>query len=191
VDDVAMQSELIAINQVVVGNKQRGHIIGGQVQATLMIKAKVIGSAAHIATRVDIGLDPRLRAQQQRLQHQRQQAEEQLAQIAKLLEMAQRLPERVPEATAVRARHTADSLNATIARLREEEALLAEQLRLARSAKVLAEQAIFEGVEVHCGTHVARVEGDRPYGMQFSLGEAGLETQQLAAHGGDAKMARG
>lgn len=190
VDDVAMQSELIAINQVVVGNKQRGHIIGGQVQATLMIKAKVIGSAAHIATRVDIGLDPRLRAQQQRLVHQRQQAEEQLAQIAKLLEMAQRLPERVPADTAVRARHTADSLDATIARLREEEVLLAEQLRLARSAKVVAEQAIFEGVEVHCGAHVARVEGDRPYGMQFSVGEAGLDTQQLAAHGSEAKTAR-
>lgn len=190
VDDVAMQSELIAINQVVVGHKQRGHIIGGHVQATLMIKAKVIGSAAHIATRVDIGLDPRLRAQQQRLVHQREQVEEQLAQVAKLLDMAQRLPERVPQATATRARHTADSLNATIARLREDEVVLAEQLRLAKTAKVIAEQAVFEGVEIHCGPQFVPVEADLTHGMQFGLGEAGLEMEPLARGSSDGKAPR-
>lgn len=180
IDDVAMQSNLTATNQIVVGHKQRGHIIGGRLQATLMVKAKVIGSAAHIATRIDIGLDPRLRAQQQRLTAHRAQIEEQLAQVVKLQELAARMPERVPLETLKRARITRESLLRTVARLGEEEALLQEQLRLSQSATVVAEQAVFEGTEVRCGQLHYAVVGDKPHGLQVRIGEGVLEADPLA-----------
>lgn len=180
IDDVAMQSNLIAINQIVVGHKQRGHIIGGRAQATLLVKAKVIGSGAHIGTRIDIGLDPKLRAQQQRLVLHKQQVDDQLAQVVKLLELAAKLPDRVPAETLKRARITRESLLRTLARLGEEEALLQEQLRLAQNAKVIAEQAVYEGMEVHCGLLHYAVVGDKAHGLQVRVAEGALEADQLA-----------
>lgn len=180
IDDVAMQSDLTATNQIVVGHKQRGHIIGGRLQATLLVKAKVIGSAAHITTRIDIGLDPKLRAQQQRLVLHRQQMEEQLAQVLKLLELAAKMPERVPPETLKRGRITRESLLRTLARLGEEEAVLQEQLRLSQNAKVVAEQAVFEGMEVHCGQLHYLLEGDKPHGLLVRVAEGALEADQLA-----------
>jgi len=180
IDDVAMQSTLTAINQIVVGHKQRGHIIGGKCQATLLVKAKVIGSAAHIATHIEVGLNPKLRAQQHRHQQHRQQIEEQMAQVAKLLDLAIRLPERVPPETVKRARITSESLRRTLLRLEEEGTLLQEQLRLAESAKVVAEQAVFEGLEVRCGNLHYATTGDLSYGLLIRIGEGALEAEPLA-----------
>jgi uncharacterized protein (DUF342 family) len=180
IDDVAMQSTLTAANQIIVGHKQRGHIIGGQTQATLLVKAKVVGSAAHIATRIDIGLDPKLRAQQHRLALHRNQIEEQLAQVVKLLDLAERMPERVPPETAKRGRITRESLLRTLARLDEEEALLREQLRLSQNAKLVVEQAVFEGLEVHCGNLHYATTGDLNCGLQVRIGEGTLEAETQA-----------
>ena len=180
IDDVAMQSELLAVNQIVVGNKQKGHIIGGKVQATLMVKARVIGAPSHIVTRVDIGQDPRIKARQNHLIQERRQAEEQLTQVYKLLELAEKMPERVPVETRKRALSTRESLEQGISLRRQEEELLGEQLRLSRNAKMIAEQGIYEGVQVHCGNHAYEVPTDLEHGLLVRVGENGLDTEPLA-----------
>ena len=100
--------------------------------------------------------------------------------MVKLLELAAKLPERVPPETLKRARITRESLLRTLTRLGEEETLLQEQLRLAQNAKVIAEQAVYEGMEVHCGLLHYTLVGDKAHGLQVRVAEGALEADQLA-----------
>ncbi|MFX5785474.1 FapA family protein, partial [Acinetobacter baumannii] len=52
----------LAGNEITVGkgNPRTGHIIGGRVEATNIIRANVIGASTTTHTRVQVGLDPYL-----------------------------------------------------------------------------------------------------------------------------------
>ncbi len=161
VDDVVMQCELSAINHIRVGNVRRGHIIGGSAQATLSITAKVIGSPKHVRTHLEIGVSPHLHKQMLEMAKDRDAKETQLLEISKLLDFARKNAGKVRPEMLDKARATAATLSEGIAALREEQDLLMKKLELSQRSRVVAQQEIYEGVEVLMGTQRYRVVGAR------------------------------
>ena len=173
IDDVAMQCELSAINHIRVGDKRRGHIIGGRAQATLSITAKVIGSPNRVITHCEIGVNPAMHKHLLELAKIRDGKETQLLEVSKLLDFASHHPGRVPPPMLEKARHTAAALGADIAALREEQDGINHKIELSQQARVVAQQALYEGVEVHVGNLRYRVSGEHGP-CQVGLGPAGL-----------------
>lgn len=167
IDDVAMQSELIAINQVLVGGKNRGYIVGGLIQATLLVKANLIGSAAHTATRIEVGVNPKTTARLGQLAKLCQEVEARLDQVQKILDLRQSAPNRVAPDMAAKAEQAQESLSLELTNLHDEEAMLSTQLDLAEGARVVVDKGVFEGVELYCGPRFMRVEHDRHHGGSF------------------------
>ncbi len=157
IDDVAMQCELSAANHIRVGNHRRGHIIGGTARASLSIHARVIGSSSRTRTELVIGTGPALaQAMQQKLEA-RDQKENQLLEVGKLLTLSDRNPGRVPEDVVTRAEQTAATLAAEIETLRGEEADLRHLLELTQQARVEVEREMHEGVTITLGEHKLRI----------------------------------
>lgn len=173
IDDTAMQCELAAANHILVGDKRRGHIIGGKAQATLSIKGKVLGSPNRVVTRFDIGVDPNLHKLQQEKAKQRDGKETQLLEISKLLEFARQNPQRIRPEMLDKARATAAVLADEIAACRAEEELLQKKIELAQQSRVIAEQAMYEGVEVYVGNQRYRVVGEHG-AASIGLGKSGV-----------------
>ena len=179
IDDMAMQSELMAINHIRVGNRKRGHIVGGSAHATLSITAKVIGAPTRVKTHLEIGVNPLMHKQLLEMAKQRDARENQLLEVGKLLTLAQQHPGRIGADHVARARATAAALSTAIAELREEHNLLMTKIELSQQARVIAEQAIYEGVEVVMGNLRYMLAGEHSacaIGMiQSSLGRITLD----------------
>ena len=177
IDDVAMQCELSAVNHIRVGDKRRGHIIGGRAQATLSITAKVLGSPNRVLTHCEIGVNPAMHKHLLELAKTRDGKETQLLEISKLLDFAHHNPGRVRPDMLEKARHTAVILSADIAALREEQESLNHKIELSQQSRVIALQAMYEGVEVHVGNLRYRVVGEHGP-CTVGLGPAGMGLQE-------------
>lgn len=174
IDDIAMQCELIAANHILIGQRRRGQVIGGYLQAALSVRAKVLGSPNRIETRFEIGTPPEVHREQLELARQRDGKETQLLDLSRLLNFAAQHPERLPPATLDKARTTVAALSAEIAALRVREQAITQAVELARKARVVAEKAMYDGVIVGLGTHRYRVQGEHGAGA-IGLGDDGLE----------------
>lgn len=174
IDDMAMQCELSAVNHVRVGNTKRGHIIGGVVQATLSITAKVLGSGNRVKTLCEIGVSPLMHKQLLALTKERDKQETQLLEVSKLLDFASKNPGKLRPEMIEKAKTTAAALSAQIATLRTEQDALTQKIVLSQQSKVTAEQAIHEGVEVSIGSQRYKVAGDHGP-CCVKLGNNGLE----------------
>lgn len=189
IDDMAMQCALTAINHVRVGNKKRGHVIGGTVRATLSITAKVIGSPNRVRTHLEIGVNPLMHKQLLAKATERDGKETQLLEVSKLMAFAQANPGKLRPEMIEKARATAAALSAGIAALREEQELLTKKIDLSQQARVVVEQALHEGVEVLMGNQRYRVVGEHgPCAVGLGQGGLGLlpleEVSQPDAGGG-------
>ncbi len=173
IDDMAMQCDLAAGNHIRVGNKRRGHIIGGRALATLSITGKVLGSPNRIGTELEVGVSPAMNRRILELAKARDAHEKQLLDISKLLVFADRNPTRVDPRMVERACGTAKKLSDEIAALRGEEEGLNQLVTLSQQARVNAEQALYEGVTVLMGTQRYRVAGEHGPSV-IGLGEGGL-----------------
>ncbi len=69
IDDAALQSDLQAMNQIVVGIKstERGRLAGGSARAMLLIQVPVLGASTGGVTNIQLGVNPELDAQYQDL----------------------------------------------------------------------------------------------------------------------------
>lgn len=151
IDDMAMQCELTAINHVHVGGKKRGHIIGGTVQATLSINAKVIGSPHRVKTICEIGVNPLMHKQLLEMCKTRDARENQLLEVSKLIDFAQKNPGKLKPEIIDKARATAAALSDAIAGMREEQDILTKKVALSQQARVNIHEVIHEGVVVNMG----------------------------------------
>lgn len=173
IDDTAMQCELSAVNNIRVGCSRRGYIIGGRAQATLSISAKVIGSPNRVATLFEIGVNPVLHKDHQQIIENREARETQLLEVSKLIDFAHKHPGKVPTEMVDKAHKTAASLSAEIAEIRAEQEALERKIDRSKQSRVIAEQAIHEGVEVQLCGHHFRVFGEHGAGT-IGIGDEGL-----------------
>jgi len=67
IDSMALQSQLQAGNQIIVGTQspQRGRLVGGSARAMMLIRAPLLGDPASTVTQVLVGVNPVLEAEYQ------------------------------------------------------------------------------------------------------------------------------
>jgi uncharacterized protein len=179
IDDTAMQCEFSAINHVTVGGKRRGHIIGGRIQATLSIKAKVIGSPNRVLTHCETGVNPLMHKQLLQMSKVRDERETQLLEISKLLDFARKHPGKLRPEMYEKAISTAASLSAEIGAMREEHDVLTKKIELSQQSRVIAQELLLEGAEIHMGHFCYRVVGEHG-ACAVGLGKNGLELMALS-----------
>ena len=173
--DSAMQSELSAGHQIIVGDKgsSKGHLIGGTARATMLVKAQVIGSPARSKTVVIAGADQGLHDRLTAIAEARDAAMNKLLNVIKLLELAHANPGRLPAETVKAAETTRDTINAEMVVLRLDETELNREIAACKKAQVVAEKRFFEGVEVRFGLKHHTMVVDREGGI-FQLKEGDL-----------------
>lgn len=174
IHDTAMLSDLNAGQQIIVGGNgsRKGDIIGGTARATMLVKAQNIGSSAYIRTVVIAGADKLLQERKDNSNKTREAAENKLANIIKLLELARVSPGKIPPETVQMAGATRDALNAEIENLREEEIELQNEIDLANKAQIVAEKHLFVGTEISIGSLHHPVTKDKEGGV-FHINEEG------------------
>ena len=181
VEDTAMQSELSAGNKVVVGKNGtgKGRIIGGQVQAALLVKAQVIGSPSMTRTVVEVGFHPKMNDRLRQLASEHEEWGKKLGDVQRVLAFAKLNPGRLSEEVLQKAEKTLVAAQARIAALQDEHDVLKGQLKLSDKGRVVVEKALYEGVEVMSGGLHFKAIAERGAGM-FCLREGELVYDDLS-----------
>jgi uncharacterized protein (DUF342 family) len=174
VDQFVMQSELAAVNQVVVGKpgSGKGRIIGGMTEATLLVQATLIGSDAGVYTQVMVGTNPFLHEKMKQADIGLEAALKEQESLDKLAEFMKSNPGRVKPEISDKLSNSRLVLQAKMDQLLAEKAELTAQLEQAENAKVVAEKTVFNNVRVEINGQFQRVERQRSGGT-FSLNEEG------------------
>ncbi|MBR1420835.1 MAG: DUF342 domain-containing protein [Selenomonadaceae bacterium] len=84
INDVILHSNVTAGKKIIVDEK-RGFIIGGSVAAGELIRAKIIGNQAYVATRLSVGVDPALQTEYRALCKSQEEGTRRLQQITQTL----------------------------------------------------------------------------------------------------------
>ena len=176
VDQFVMQSELAALNQVVVGKPGTGsgRIIGGLIEATLLVQAGIIGSDAGVNTRVMVGTNPFLHEKLKQADAELQATLKELEEVMKLVDFIESHPGRVKPEISEKAGNTRAALEQKRDQLLANNQELAAQIELAESAKVVAEKAVFNNVQIEINGKFHRVERQRSGGT-FTLKEGEID----------------
>jgi len=157
IDDTALQSELQANNQIIVGLKspQRGRLAGGAARAMLLIKTPILGSPTGGVTSLLLGVNPVLEAEYQTL----------LQKIAKQREEENNLEKLVKHLSAhgdkagmlERAKYSWQEAIKAWARLLPERDELERQLAHIARAQIEVGVSVAGAVDVTFGKKVARL----------------------------------
>ena len=181
IEDAALQCELQANNQILVGTKstQRGRLAGGTARAMLLIRTPILGSATGGVTRLLLGVNPVLEAEYQALlQHMDalRAEEDKLDKIVKHLtahgDKSGMLP-RVKESW----QHALQEW----AKLMPEREVLEHQLNLVAGARVEVDCAVEGSVDLAFGKKTLSVR--RSYDAGFFC----VEDEQVVFGTGDKK----
>ena len=174
IHEVAMLSELTAGHQIIVGDKnsKKGELIGGVARASMLVKAKDIGSSTYVKTVVIAGADQILYERLNLNVQTREAAEHKLNDVIKLLELFQLHPDRATPETVKSVEATQIAVNAEIETLRAEEVELLKEIDLVKGAQVVVEKHIFEGAEIRMGLKSYNLTIDKEGGI-FHINDEG------------------
>ncbi|WP_309292092.1 FapA family protein [Azonexus sp.] len=175
IDDFAMLCHLTAGQRIVIGDKKRGLLIGGVARAGILVKARVIGSAAQTETRIEVGDTQEFHKERDAIAHVQSEKSAQLGKLVQLMAVGKKQPERMPPGFIEKAESSRLHLLEELEELGQRADLLQQQMDLAATAKVEIESGVFEGVVIRCAGQIYRVNDPRNHGMVFALdGEGGL-----------------
>ena len=168
VDDTVLQSELQAMNQIVIGIKstQRGRLAGGSARAMLLIQVPILGAATGGVTVVQLGVNPVLEAKYQDLL---QRIEKQKAGEANLEKLIKHLSKQGDKGgTLERAKAAWQQAVQAWAGLLPEKESLEDQLTLIAGARLEAGVGVSGAVDMSFGKKVLRLRRSFDPGV-FSL----------------------
>jgi uncharacterized protein (DUF342 family) len=182
VDEAIIQSDVTAIDQIVVGQGNgKGSIVGGFVRATAKISAGVLGGPEGSQTRVFVGVNPLL---QKAIEEHRQRLDAKLkenGELTKVLKLLATRPDK--REIADKARLTLKKVNEEIAEILSEERVLKSQLQVAHQARIVVGGQVCGGVMVAIGKKSQFVPEDIGAGV-FVIADDELIYGDLAAYGG-------
>ena len=176
VTESIVQSEVTALDQVVVGGKgQKGRILGGLVRATGLVSADYLGGDGAGPTRVMAGVNPLLQRAMEEHRKRREHLLKQHDDVTKIVKLLQGHPEK--RDIYEKARLTLQKLSEDIAEELEDERVIEAEGKLAEHAKVVVGEAVAAGVTIVMGRRSVFVNEDSGRGV-FHLegGEIGFST---------------
>lgn len=181
IGDTVMQSELCAGNEVVVGKKGssgKGRIIGGQIQAALIVKAQVLGCPALTRTVVEVGFHHMMQERLRRLTSERQELDKKLEDVQKVLAFHALNPGKISAADKEKAEKTLLGIQSSIAVVQEECDGLNRLRQQVDKGRVVVEKTLYEGVEVMFGAQRYKTKMEQGSGV-FCLRGGELEYGDL------------
>jgi uncharacterized protein (DUF342 family) len=172
IDDTALQSDLQANNQIVVGLKstQRGRLAGGSARAMMLIRTPILGSPTGGVTSLLLGVNPVLDARYRELQ---QKIEKQREEENKLEKLVKHLARQGGPAAALLERAKASWQQAlkAWARLLPERDDLERQLALIAGARVEVGASVAGAVDLSFGKKVLHLRNNYETGTLSIDGE--------------------
>ncbi|MDO8770198.1 MAG: FapA family protein [Burkholderiaceae bacterium] len=171
-DEMALECELQALNQIIIGagSPQRGRLIGGSATAMMLVKVPLLGSAKSGVTKVLLGANPELDAKyaalQQRIETEKA-AEDNLDKLVKQLTAAGD-PKGLLERVKASRQHAIQVWGQSLA----EQGELDQQLALAKTAKVEVGVGAAGAVDLSFGKLTARLRREFDAGT-FCVDPAG------------------
>lgn len=170
IEDSALQAELQANNQIIVGLKstQRGRLAGGSARAMMLIRTPILGSSTGGVTQLLLGVNPVLEAQYQELLRKIEKQREDEQNLEKLVKHLSKQPDKA--ALVERAKNSWQQALQGWAKLLPEREELERQLALVAGARVDIGVGIEGAVDLTFGKRLLRLR--RSYGPG-SLGTAG------------------
>lgn len=162
IEDTALQAELQANNQIIVGVKspQRGRLAGGSVRAMMLIRTPILGSATGGVTQLLVGVNPVLEARYQDLLRKIAKQREDEQNLEKLVKHLSKQPDKA--ALHDRAKNSWQLALQTWAKLLPEREELERQLALVGGARVEVGVGIEGAIDLTFGKKVVRLR--RAYG---------------------------
>jgi len=182
IDDSALQADLQANNQVIVGVKspQRGRLAGGSARAMMLIRSAILGSQTGGVTQLLLGVNPVLEARYQELLGKIAKQREDEQNLEKLVNHLSKLPDKA--ALLERAKNSWQQALQAWAKLLPERDELERQLALVSGARVEIGVGIEGAVDLTFGKKVLRLR--RAYGSG-SLSMAGEQVVFTSSGGTD------
>lgn len=179
IEESALQSDLQANNQILIGIKNRhGKLAGGSARAMLLIQTPILGSSTGGVTQLVLGINPVLDAQYRELLQQlakRKEEEEKLDQLLKHL-----VKQGDKSGTLARVSNTRQEVAKAWGKLLIERVELEKQLALVSEARVEVAENVAGAIDIAFGKKVLRLR--RSYGAgTFSLQGETIEFSD--AHG--------
>jgi len=189
VDEAVMQSELLATRQIIVGKdeNQKGCLIGGKANATLLVKAHTIGAPTHVKTLVEVGVNPHLHAELQRISKELELKATGLENVEKLLAFLRGNAQRGTPEVVGKAEKTHANIRDEISRLTAEREELQRHISLTEDAKVVASRIMHSGIRIQIGNRTYEVEDDQE-GIAFALREGEIARELLPRTGAKVVM---
>jgi uncharacterized protein len=167
IGEVALHSELTADNQIIIGKPggRRSQLIGGAAKAAAMLQVGVLGSAAGVATRVEVGYNPSAYAELAALQANIAASEAKIESLNQVLAYTETLTdahhrelrERAERTLAVAEKSHVEMLD----RLAEAEASLV----LSENPRILVGHTVHPGVDIRLGNKTTRTQDSGGSGM--------------------------
>lgn len=157
IDDSVLQSDLQAMNQIVIGIKstQRGRLSGGSARAMLLIQVPVLGAATGGVTSIQLGVNPVLEAKYQELL---QRIEKQKAGEANLEKLIKHLSKQGDTSgTLERAKAAWQQAVQVWASLLPEKENLEDQLTLIAGARLEVGVGVLGAVDMGFGKKIVRL----------------------------------
>ncbi|MBS4095709.1 MAG: DUF342 domain-containing protein [Sulfuricella sp.] len=162
IDEGAMQSELLATRQIIVGkdDSQKGQLIGGKATATLLVKAQTLGAPTHVKTLVEVGVNPHLHAELLGIGKELENKALGRENVEKLLAFLKSNPQKgSPDVIAKAQKTHANLLEETTQLLAKQEELM-RHISLAENARVIANRKVHIGARIQIGSRVCEVSED-------------------------------
>ena len=162
IDRSARQCELLAKTEIIVGaeGSRISQIIGGLSQASMLIKASVLGSSTGTKTQVQVGFDPFLDEQLQQKEKLRAQKFDELDRILKLMSYFQQNPNKAAGDVGAKVEATRIQVLCDINGLSDEIKHLSDQTELMEQGRVEAGKTIHYGVEARIGQQIWQAPDD-------------------------------
>lgn len=182
IDDMALQSDLQALNQIVVGHKspQRGRLVGGSARAMMLVRTPTLGAASSSVTTVQVGVNPELEARYKELLAL---MDKQTADEAHLKKLVQQLTQKGDtKGVLERAKASWTHVVQLWAKSLVEKEELEKQLGMIAGAKVEVTDGVSGTIDMVFGQKSRRVM------RTFSAGVFSIVDEKLVFTGSDGKL---
>lgn len=149
--DVALHSQIKAGKKIILEGK-KGQIMGGMAMAGEEVKAKFIGNASNIVTRITVGVDPNIQQKYREACTRYKETKKRLEQITKTLNTLGKIDiSRLPESRIEQINELTRSQFPLAGQIRRDEKLiqsLTEELAMMKQGRILVDDTIYAGVRV-------------------------------------------
>jgi uncharacterized protein (DUF342 family) len=170
IEDTALQGDLQANNQILVGLKNlNGKLAGGSARAMLLIKTPILGSPTGSVTSLLLGVNPVLDAQYHEVLEQIAKRKEEEDKLEKLVKHLTKLGDK--SGMLERASASWQEVVKAWGKLMPEREALEKQLALVAEAKVVVGQSVAGAVDVTFGKKVLRSRQSHGAGEFVVIGD--------------------